>query len=134
MKTLRTIAAALLIAGSALTLNAASAQQWGGIKRTDLLQNNLSIPGREVVQSLVEIPPGVTAPRHAHPGEEIAYVVEGTLEYTLDGRPPMTLKAGEALFIPNGTPHSAKNVGTGKAVELATYIVAKGKPLVAQSK
>ena len=76
----------------------------------------------------------MTAPRHAHPGEEIAYVVEGALEYTLDGRPPVTLKAGEALFIPNGTPHSAKNVGTGKAVELATYIVEKGKPLVVPGK
>ena len=134
MKTIRTIAAALLIAGSALTLNAASAHEWGGIKRTDLVQNDLSIPGREVVQALVEIAPGVTAPRHAHPGEEIAYVVEGALEYTLDGRPPVTLKAGEALFIPNGKPHTAKNVGTGKAVELATYIVEKGKPLVARSK
>ena len=43
----------------------------------------------------------------------------------------MTLKAGEALFIPAGTIHSAKNVGTGNAAELATYLVEKGKPLVA---
>ena len=130
MKTIRTIAAALLIAGSALTLNAASAHEWGGIKRTDLLQNDISISGREVVQALVEIPPGVVAPRHSHPGEEIAYVVEGALEYTLDGRPPVTLKAGDVLFIPAGVPHAVKNVGSGKAGELATYIVEKGKPLL----
>ena len=42
----------------------------------------------------------------------------------------MTLKAGEVLFIPYGTVHSAKNVGSGNAVELATYVVEKGKPLV----
>ena len=83
-----------------------------------------------MVQALVEIAPGVTAPRHAHPGEEIAYVVEGALEYTLDGRPPVTLKAREALFIPARTIHAAKNVGGGNAAELATYIVEKGKPLV----
>jgi quercetin dioxygenase-like cupin family protein len=72
----------------------------------------------------------VVAPRHSHPGEELVYVVEGLLEYTLDGRPPVTLKAGEVLFIPHGTPHTVKNVGSGNAAELATYIVEKGKPLV----
>ena len=41
----------------------------------------------------------------------------------------MIVKAGEALFIPYGTPHAVKNVGSGNAVELATYIVEKGKPL-----
>ena len=43
----------------------------------------------------------------------------------------MTLKAGEVLFIPAATIHAAKNVGSGNAAELATYIVEKGKPLVA---
>ena len=75
------------------------------------------------------IPAGAAAPRHSHPGEEIAYVVEGSLEYALDGRPPVIVKAGEALFIPYGVPHAVKNVGSGKAVELATYFAEKGKPL-----
>ena len=51
----------------------------------------------------VDIAPGVVAARHSHPGEEIVYVIEGVLEYRLDGRPPVTLKAGEVLFIPHGT-------------------------------
>jgi quercetin dioxygenase-like cupin family protein len=42
----------------------------------------------------------------------------------------VTLKAGESLFIPAGTVHSAKNVGSSNTAELATYIVEKGKPLV----
>jgi quercetin dioxygenase-like cupin family protein len=102
----------------------------GDIKRTDLLRNDLSVPGREVIQVLVEFGPGVTAARHAHPGEELVYVTEGSLEYRLDGRPPVIVNAGEVLFIPHGTPHAVKNVGTGKATELATYIVEKGKPLL----
>ena len=101
-----------------------------GLTRTDLLQNDLSVPGREVIQVLVEFAPGAVAPSHSHPGEEIAYVVEGSLEYVLEGRPPVTLKAGDALFIPAGLPHSATNVGSGNASELATYIVEKGKPLL----
>ena len=70
------------------------------------------------------------APKHRHPGEEIAYVIEGLLEYVVEGRSPVTLKAGEVVFIPAGAVHAVKNVGSGNAAELATYIVEKGKPLV----
>ena len=131
MKTFRTIAVAIavLFAGNGLALDMAQAQQ-PGVKRTDLQQHDLSVPGREVVQVRVDIAPGVLAPNHSHPGEEIVYVIEGLVEYQLEGRPPVTLRAGEVLFIPTGTIHSAKNVGSVNAAELATYIVEKGKPLV----
>jgi quercetin dioxygenase-like cupin family protein len=78
----------------------------------------------------VDIGPGEVAPRHRHPGEEIIYVLEGSLEYEVEGKPPVTLKAGDVLFIPYGTIHSAKNIGSVNAAELATYVVEKGKPLV----
>lgn len=130
MKTSRIIAAVALIVASAWATQAALAQL-AGTNRIDLQRHDLSIPGREVIQALVELAPGAVAPRHAHPGEEIVYVVEGVLEYRLDGKPPVTLKAGEVLFIPAGSVHAVKNVGSGKAAELATYIVEKGKPLLA---
>ena len=101
-----------------------------GLWRTDLQQHDLSVPGREVVQVRVDLDPGVAFGKHRHPGEEIIYVIEGSLEYEVEGKPPMTLKAGEVLFIPAGTIHAAKNVGTGNAAEIATYVVEKGKPLV----
>ena len=129
MKTSRIIALLALIAASGVALHAALAQQ-PGIKRTDLQRHELSVPGREVIQVLVEFAPGVSFPKHSHPGEEIVYVVEGSLEYQLDGKPPVTLKAGEVLFIPDGRVHSVRNVGSGSAAELATYIVEKGKPLL----
>ena len=133
MKTLRIIAAAaaLLVAtGSTLPVANANEVSLGDIRRTNLLRNDLSAAGREVIQVLVEFAPGVSAVRHSHPGEEFVYVTEGAIEYKLDGKPPLTVKAGEVLFIPYGTPHSAKNVGSVKAVELATYLVEKGKPLL----
>jgi quercetin dioxygenase-like cupin family protein len=119
---------ALLIVGGALAL--AAQVQLPGVKRTDLLKNDLGIAGREVVQARVDVDPGVTSAKHFHPGEEIAYVIEGTLEYHIEGKPPITVKAGEALYIPAGVVHAAKNVGTTNAAELATYIVEKNKPLV----
>ena len=128
MKMTPIIAIAVLVAASVGAPHV-SLTQAPGIKR-----NDLSVPGREVIQVLVEFEPGVTAPSHSHPGEEIVYIVEGALEYALQGRQPVTLKAGQVLFIPAGTPHAVKNVGTGNSAELATYIVEKGKPLVVLTK
>ena len=76
----------------------------------------------------------MVAAKHNHPGEEIVYVIEGLLEYEVEGKPPVTLKAGQVLFIPTGAFHTAKNVGSGNGTELATYIVEKGKPLVVPAK
>ena len=132
MKTTRIKAVAVLTMGSALALYIAqqAKAQAPGITRTDLQRHDLSVPGREVVQVRVAFAPGVVAPRHSHPGEEIIYVLEGSLEYQVEGKPPITLKAGDVLFIPAGTIHAAKNVGSGPGAELATYVVEKGKPLV----
>jgi len=129
MKTTRSMTTAALIVVSGLLLHGAQAQQ-SGSKRTDLQRHDLSVPGREVIQVRVDIDPGVTFPKHRHPGEEIIYVIEGSLEYEVEGKPPVTLKAGEVLFVPAGAVHSAKNVGSGNGAELGTYVVEKGKPLV----
>jgi quercetin dioxygenase-like cupin family protein len=106
------------------------AQTLQGTHRQELSRHNLSIPGYEEVQLRVDIDPGKTAPNHRHPGEEIIYVIEGTMEYRLEGKPPVTLKAGDVLFVPAGVVHSATNVGQTNAAELGTYIVPIGKPLV----
>ena len=132
MKTTRIIAVALLAVGSGVALHAAPAHQ-PGITRTDLQRNDLSISGREVIQTRVDFAPGAAFGKHSHPGEEIAYVIQGALEYQVEGKPPITLRAGEVLFSPAGTIHAAKNAGTVNAAELATYIVEKGKPLVVMS-
>jgi len=105
-------------------------QQVPGIDRTDLQQHDLSIPGHMVIQNRVELSPDVPAFRHKHPGEELIYVLEGTLEYAIDGQTPKTYSAGDALMVPAETVHSVRNVGSGNAAELATYVVEKGKPFI----
>jgi quercetin dioxygenase-like cupin family protein len=121
------IVLALALAG--VSAAAAWAQQ-PGISRTDLLKRELSVPGRDVVQVRVDFASGASAAEHRHPGEEVAYVLEGTLEYRLDGGAPIVLHAGQSLFIPAGVLHSARNAGDGEASELATYVVDPNKPLV----
>jgi quercetin dioxygenase-like cupin family protein len=104
-------------------------QQVPGINRVDLQQEDLSVPGREMVQNRVELGPEAPPFRHFHYGEEIIYVIEGTLVYEIEGE-SQTVKAGEALTVPAEAVHSVKNVGDGDAAELATYIVETGKPLI----
>jgi quercetin dioxygenase-like cupin family protein len=105
-------------------------QQAPGLWRTALQEHDLSIPGRMVIQNRVELGPEAPAVRHKHPGEEIIYVLEGTLEYDIDGIGPKTYSAGDALMVPPETVHAVRNVGTGTAAELATYVVEKGKPFL----
>ena len=112
-----------------LSLQTAQAQQ-NVTQRTDLVQSDIIVPGKEVLQVRVDFNPGVVSINHRHPGEEVAFVLEGTLEYQLEGRQPVTLTVGQSLFIPASVAHIAKNVGPGKASELATYIVTKGAPLL----
>jgi quercetin dioxygenase-like cupin family protein len=108
----------------------ATVQQAPGLWRTDLQHHDLSVPGREVIQNRVELAPEAPAVRHKHPGEEIIYVLEGALEYSIDGQEPRTYHEGDALLVPPETAHSVRNVGDGTASELATYIVEKGKPFL----
>jgi quercetin dioxygenase-like cupin family protein len=123
-----TVMTILLI--GAFTISASAQTKNSGISRTELQRHDMSTPGSEVVQAHIDFEPGTAFGNHNHPGEEIIYVLEGELEYIVEGKSPVILKAGEVLFIPAGTIHSAKNVGKTKASELATYIVEKGKPLV----
>ncbi|WP_085700793.1 cupin domain-containing protein [Pseudomonas sp. B26(2017)] len=135
-RTLLMTAAAVLVSMTGLvhaadTPSAAPAKSWQqGLSRTDLVHQDLGAADREVIQARVDFEPGVTSPNHAHPGVEVAYVISGTFEYRLEGQAPVTLKAGDSLFIPAGVAHIARNVGNDKGSELATYIVKKGEPLL----
>ena len=129
MNPTRMLAAVTLAATAILVMHPALAQM-SALQRTDLVRHDLDVPGRETLQTRVDFAPGALAPAHTHPGVEVAHVLEGTLEYRLDDGAPITLQAGQSLFIPAGTKHSARNVGSGKASELATYFVEKDKPLV----
>jgi quercetin dioxygenase-like cupin family protein len=118
----------------ALFISGAVSAQQSGIKRTDLQKYDLSVPGYETVQARIDFDAHSAFGKHSHPGEEVIYVLEGSLEYEVEGQSPVTLKAGEVLFIPAGVIHSARNNSNAKASELATYIVEKGKPILVLKK
>lgn len=124
---------ALAVTVAVGTGGGAAAQQTG-FTRTMLQDQDLSIAGQHVVQARAEFQSGIGSGRHTHPGEEIAYVLEGQVEVTIDGKPAITVKAGEPFFIPAGLVHEGRNTGTAVAKVLATYVVEKGKPVSTPAK
>jgi quercetin dioxygenase-like cupin family protein len=125
------LAAAFVAAGvmGAWGIGALDAQQQPAFKRTIVQKQDLSVQGREAVQVVAEFAPGAAAGKHTHPGEELGYVLEGTLQLEIQGKPSVTLKAGDSFFVPAGVVHDGKNTGKGPAKVLATYVVEKGKPI-----
>jgi quercetin dioxygenase-like cupin family protein len=124
-----------LLAAVAVVMPAASMAQTldaNGIGRTEAVRHDFD-GGREAIQVKVDFGPHASFPKHSHPGVEIAYVLEGTMEYELNGK-AVVIKAGDALYIPAGTVHSARNLGASNAAELATYVVDKNKPVVVLDK
>jgi quercetin dioxygenase-like cupin family protein len=133
----RRLTLAMAVAAAALVGAWASGSlkaQQSGFKRVELQRHALGIPDREVVQVRAEFDPGASIGKHTHPGEEFGYLLEGTLEVEIAGKPNATVKAGETFFVPPETVHAAKNVGKGPAKVLATYVVEKGKPLATMVK
>lgn len=101
----------------------------GRLRRTELQHSPSSIPGREIVQVLTEIPAGVASGWHTHPGEEVGYILAGRVEMMIRDRLTLDLHAGDPFLIPPGTPHNARDVGPETGMMLSTYIVEPGRPL-----
>jgi quercetin dioxygenase-like cupin family protein len=99
------------------------------LTRTEVQRGSSSIPGREIVQVLTEIPVGVESGWHFHPGEEVGYIVAGTVEMQIRDAETLTLHAGDGFLIPPRTPHNARDLGPGTGRMLSTYIVEIGEPL-----
>jgi quercetin dioxygenase-like cupin family protein len=99
------------------------------LKRTELQRSASSIAGRQIVQVLTEIPVGVESGWHIHPGEEVGYILAGTVEMMIQGQPTLTLHAGDPFLMPPRTPHNALDVGPETGQMLSTYIVEAGQPL-----
>jgi quercetin dioxygenase-like cupin family protein len=101
----------------------------GKLKRTEVQHSASSIPGREIVQVLTEIPCGVESGWHVHPGEEVGYILAGTVEMMIKDESTLTLHAGDGFLIPPRTPHNALDVGPDTGQMLSTYIVEVGQPI-----
>ena len=101
----------------------------GTLKRTEIQHRTSSIPGRDIVQVRTEIPAGVASGWHTHPGEEVGYIVAGTVQMEIKDQPTLTLEPGQGFLIPPNTPHNALDLGPDTGQMLSTYIVEVGLPI-----
>lgn len=112
---------------TAVVAQQASAQQ-GGIKRTILEKSDVPGTNYETVLGISEIPPNTDFASHTHPGTENSYVLDGEITLNVKGQPTRVVKAGEAILIPPGVPHSGRSGPNGAKI-LAAWVVEKDKPL-----
>jgi quercetin dioxygenase-like cupin family protein len=98
------------------------------VKIENLLRDSLeSAEGIEVIISYVEIPKATTLPLHYHPGEEFAYLIEGSGELLLEDQTKIALKAGEAGKVPLKQTHSFSTLN--EEAKLVVFRVhEKGQP------
>ncbi len=98
--------------------------------RTVLLSTPLSgIEGKEGIMMVAVIAPGAETGMHFHPGHEFAYVLEGSGTLEVEGKPPMALKPGTAIYQPPGQVHNGRNASATVPLKiLVLHVAEKGKP------
>jgi quercetin dioxygenase-like cupin family protein len=104
----------------------AQAKDKAGITHTPLLKSVL--PGtanEEVIVWDTQYAPGALNPRHLHPAAITFRVLSGTGIWQEEGKPPITLHAGDSLFVPAGTIHSHWNPSTSDPLRFLEFIVAE---------
>ncbi|MBG6239986.1 quercetin dioxygenase-like cupin family protein [Mycetocola sp. CAN_C7] len=99
------------------------------LKRTEIQHSSSSIPGRDIVQVLTEIPVGVESGWHTHPGEEVGYLLTGRVQMRIQDKPTLILEAGDGFLIEPGTPHNALDLGPDTGRMLSCYIVEVDAPV-----
>jgi quercetin dioxygenase-like cupin family protein len=117
---------ALVWAGS---IGALQTPQAPAVNRNVVLKQDMTIPGREAVMVVVEIPPGGAEGRHSHNAEVFAFVEEGTLTLETEAKPTETLKAGDHFYAAPGQIHQGKNNGSTPVKLHVVFVAEKGKPL-----
>jgi quercetin dioxygenase-like cupin family protein len=133
MKRMYLLFAVALAAGIALGAAGSqllSAQE--GLRMGTVLQRTelVGAKGLEGILVLRDVPPGGESSKHTQAGNEIVYILEGSVILEVQGKPPVTLKAGQAFQTVAGEVHNVKNASASAGTKaLAFYVAKKGARL-----
>jgi quercetin dioxygenase-like cupin family protein len=103
------------------------AQQTGLTRKVLLTTDEPGSTTHQLVLAEVMLQPGASAGKHRHPGIEIGYVAEGSIELKYEDGKSLTVNAGESFR--NEGVHDGINHGTKPVKLIAVYAVEKGKPV-----
>lgn len=126
-----TLSRTALLVLAAITVSASADEAKPQAVRTILERHDQSgVADKEIAIGTATLPAGSVIGYHTHPGDEIGYVLKGTLLLKAQGQPDRLLKPGDTFFNPRGLVHSlAAAPGGDGGMEVSTWIVDKGKPL-----
>ena len=98
------------------------------LKLVNLMKSQLEgVSGTEVIVSRVSIPPNTQLPKHWHPGEEFAYILDGSVTLWQKGKKDIVGKKGDVVKVPLKQIHTA--VTKDEAVTILVFRVhEQGKP------
>lgn len=76
---------------------------------TDEIDRRLVV-GDRMMLAHVYLKKGSIVPRHSHDNEQLTYILEGALRFSIgdDGAEEIIVRAGEVLVIPSNVPHQAE--------------------------
>jgi quercetin dioxygenase-like cupin family protein len=127
---MRSTARRFLVATLALSVVAVADDAKPQPERKILERHDQSgVPGKEEVIGTATLPPATSIGFHTHFGDEIGYIMKGSVIWKVRGQPDKPLKAGDSFFNPSGSVHSLVSVDGGESVVISTWIVDKGKPM-----
>ena len=126
---IRTFATAVGACCALLASSLVCAAEPPKVQRNIVLKEDIAVADYEGVMAKVDIPPGATEGKHTHPADAFIFVLEGAVEQEIEGKPTVTLKAGDVVHIPANTVHCATNKGTVPAKFDVVFVAEKGKPL-----
>ena len=87
--------------------------RWDELPResvTDRISRRL-VTGDRIMMAHVYLDAGSVVPRHAHENEQMTYILEGALRFSVgeEGEAEeIVVRAGEVLHLPSGVPHEAE--------------------------
>lgn len=122
------VASAAILSQPALSADAPT------VVRKVLNQQDLPMPGNYTLAVVsVDIPVGGREGKHSHPGPLIVYVQEGALSLYYEGKPTVTYKPGETVYVEAGKIHEGINMGNVPIKAVASFVVPKGQPITKQA-
>jgi quercetin dioxygenase-like cupin family protein len=81
------------------------------------------VPWKQEIVTRTTYQPGARIRKHYHPSQIVFLILEGAMLVQEDGKPPVTLKAGDTLLIPPGTIHEHSNASTSDKLVFAEFVL-----------
>lgn len=114
----------LLFLFSVIPLHSPVAAEHPGVTHTLLFKGKVTGSDEQVIVWDTAYAPNAVNPRHLHPAAVTFRVLSGTGVWQEDGKPPVTLHAGDTMLAPAGTVHTHWNPSATETLRFLEFIAA----------